>query len=64
MDNCSFDNEDWFFFNIISSEHSPIKDLNALKWDYTLSEVLDFAEFIDMRGAFERAAHKDEEAKK
>lgn len=59
----SFDDEDWFFFNLVGSKHSTIKDLRVLKYDYTLPEVMKLKEWVDMMSAIETAHHKDQESK-
>ena len=60
-DNCSFDRHDWFYFNIISSQHCPIKNYRELMWEWTLPEVVKLAEYSEIRDSFEQAQHKDSE---
>ena len=62
-ESCSFDRHDWFYFNIISSPHCPIKNYRELMWEWTLPEVVKLAEYAEIRDAFETAHHKDEELK-
>jgi len=49
---------------MMSSKHCPVTDLRALKNDYTLSEVIEIKQWIEINDAMEAAAYKDSETKK
>lgn len=53
--------DDWFFFNIVMAENSPVKDVNTLKYHYDLPTVLKIKEAMEMHTACHMANHKDEE---
>ena len=55
--------DSWFFIPIASSEYCPPQDasVRVLRYERTLSEVLELREWIEMRSAVEIASHKDHE---
>lgn len=47
---------------MVSSKHCPTRDLNELKYKYTVPELMKVHEYIEMISALETAHMKDEEA--
>ena len=57
----SLSEHDTFFYNVLASKNCPIKNPRTLMWDFTLSEFLKLAEFVEIKDAFEIAAIRDME---
>lgn len=55
----SLSDHDRFFYNVLASKNCPIRNPRTLMWEFTLPEFLKLSEFVEIKDAFELAAHKD-----